>query len=78
MTLVDFDELEFDLVSDDFFERIEGYGIALNPLVGHSVRIPGYGENNGYYSSELNLVLKDRNGFLKVFDISKCQKINSY
>lgn len=76
MTLADFDGLEFDLTSDDFFERIEGYGIALKPLVGHPVRIPGYGSNNGYYSSRLDLVLSDRKGVLKVYDVSECQVID--
>jgi hypothetical protein len=75
LTLADFDGLEFDLTSDDFFERIEGYGIALKPVAGHPVRIPGYGSNNGYYSSQLDLVLSDGKGFSKVFDVSECQKI---
>jgi len=76
LTLADFESLEFDLTSDDFFERIEGYGIALKPIVGFPVRIPGYGSNNGYYSSNLDLVLTDGKDFSKVFDISDCQDIN--
>jgi len=76
ITIDDFDGLEFDLTSDDFFERIEDYGIALKPLTGHPVRIPGYGYNNGYYSSHLELVLSDNKGFLKVFDITDCQDIS--
>jgi len=75
LTLADFDGLEFDLTTDAFFERIDGYGIALNPLVGYPVRIPGYGLNNGYYSSRLDLVLEDDYGFKKVFDVSECQYI---
>jgi hypothetical protein len=51
LTLSDFEGLEFDLSGDDFFKRIEGYGIELIPIHGHSVRIPGYASNNGYYSS---------------------------
>jgi hypothetical protein len=74
LTIVDFDGLEFDLSNDDFFERIEDYGIALKPLNGHPVRIPGYGYNNGYYSSQLDLILKGE-GFEKVYDISACQVI---
>ena len=76
LTIGDFEELEFDLTSDNFFERIEGYGIALLPLRGHPVRIPGYGSNNGYYSAQLNLVLNDGKGFSKVFDVTECQTIN--
>jgi len=75
LTIKDFEGLEFDLESEDFFERIEGYGIALNPLEGFPVRIPGYGYNNGYYSSNLTLLLEG-NGFNKKFDISECQDID--
>ena len=75
MTLEDFDGLEFDLESDDFFECIEGYGIALKPLTGFPVRIPGYGSNNGYYSDQLELVLSGEN-VIKVFDISECQDVS--
>lgn len=35
LTLEDFKDLEFDLSNDDFFERIEDYGIALKPINGH-------------------------------------------
>jgi len=74
LTLSDFEGLEFDLTNDDFFERIEDYGIALKPINGHPVRIPGYGSNNGYYSSDLSLELTG-NGFNKNYDISDCQVI---
>ena len=76
LTIDDFEGLDFDLTSDEFFKRIDGYGIALKPLAGHPVRIPGYGSNNGYYSSQLDLVLSDGKGFSKVFDISECQDIS--
>ncbi len=76
LTIDDFKGLEFDLSNDDFFERIEDYGIALKPLNGFPVRIPGYGSNNGYYSSNLTLVIFDKNVFLKRFDISECQVIS--
>ena len=75
LTLTDFEGLEFDLTSDDFFERIEGFGIALKPLVGFPVRIPGYGYNNGYYSGQLDLTLSDNKGFSKVFDVTECQVV---
>jgi hypothetical protein len=75
LTLKDFEELEFDLTEDKFFNRIEDYGIELIPLKGHSVKIPGYGYNNGYYSSNLNLYISDDKGFNKSFDISECQVI---
>lgn len=71
LTLDDFENLEFDLTNDNFFERLEGYGIALKPLVGFPVRVPGYGNNNGCYSSDLDLVIR----FEKIFDITECQNI---
>lgn len=76
LTLADFDKLEFDLSNDNFFERIEDYGIALKPIHGHPVRIPGYGYNNGYYSSQLDLILTNPfTGIHKTFDITACQVI---
>lgn len=71
ITLADFEGLEFNLTGDSFFERIDGYGIALLPVNGHPVRIPGYGFNNGYYSSNMSLVLSDG----RSFDIEECQEI---
>jgi hypothetical protein len=77
ITLDDFDGLIFDLSSDDFFERIPDFGIALKPLNGFPVRIPGYGENNGYYSSNLSLILVDSLGEdIKVYDVSDCQVVS--
>jgi len=75
LTLDDFDGLEFDLTSDTFFERIKGYGIALKPLIGFPIRIPGYGDNNGWYSEQLDLILINEEGFLRVFDVTECQMI---
>lgn len=76
LTLEDFDGLEFDLSSDTFFNRIEDYGIELVPVKGHSVKIPGYGYNNGYYTSNLGLVLSNTlERFNKHFDITECQVI---
>lgn len=76
LSIEDFEGLEFDLSNDDFFERIKDYGIALNPLNGYPIRVPGYGYNNGYYSSNLSLLLIDKEGNeLKYFEISDCQII---
>ncbi len=76
LTINDFKDLEFDLTNDNFFERIEGYGIALKPLNGFPVRIPGYGSNNGYYSDQLDLIISNGKDVFKRFDISECQEIN--
>jgi hypothetical protein len=51
--------LEFDLDDDNFFGRIEGYGICLVPTNGFPIRIPAYGANNGYYTTNLALILSD-------------------
>lgn len=74
LTLSDFDGLEFDLSNNDFFRRIEDYGIELIPIRGHSVKIPGYASNNGYYSSDLTLILEDDKGnIIRTYDITECQ-----
>jgi hypothetical protein len=75
LTLGDFEGLKFDLTNDNFFKRIPNYGIELIPIKGHSVRIPGHGYNNGYYSSQLDLVLTNNKDFTKNYDISECQVI---
>ena len=75
LTMSDFDGLEFDLTNDNFFKRIPDYGIELIPIHGHSVKIPAHGYNNGYYSSELELVIGDGKGFTKTYDITDCQEI---
>jgi hypothetical protein len=72
LSLDDFNGLLFDISGDDFFERVEGYGIALKSTNGWPVRIPGYGCNNGYYSSDLSIHMSDG----RVYDISDCQSID--
>ena len=73
LTIDDFKGLEFDLSNDNFFNRIEGYGIELIPVNGHSIKIPGYASNNGYYSSNLDLIISDNKSFNKQYDITECQ-----
>lgn len=75
ITVEDFAGLEFDLTDENFFTRIPEFGIELTPINGWGVRIPGYGNNNGYYSSNLTLVLTDDKGSTIEFDISDCQEI---
>ena len=77
LSIDDFDGLEFDLDDDNFFERIEGYGIALKPTNGFPVRIPAYGSNNGYYSDNLSLVLSKDDKIIKEYDITECQESNN-
>ena len=75
----DFDGLEFDLTNDNFFNRVEDFGIELKPIKGHAVRVAGYGSNNGYYSSNIDLIIADANGnTVKSYDVSECQKWDEY
>lgn len=76
LSLKDFEGLEFALDSDTFLEKIDGYGIKLKPVKGYPISIPGYGYNNGYYSTELILVISGGNKLEKRIDISECQKID--
>ena len=75
LTLDEFKGLEFDLSSDTFFKKIIDYGIELISIKGYSVKIAGHGSNNGYYSTNLTLVLDGLN-FHKEFDITDCQDID--
>lgn len=74
--LSDFEGLDFNLSSPNFFEKVEGYGIRLLPTNGHPISVPGYGSNNGYYSHELTLVLERADKTTAKFDISDCQDIS--
>ena len=74
LTLDDFEGLEFNIEDDNFFTRIKDYGIALNPIIGFPIRIPGYAFNNGWYSSNLALVVRNIiTGYYKSYDITECQ-----
>lgn len=77
LSLEDFEGLDFDLSSPDFFEKVEGFGIRLKPLNGHPISVPGYGYNNGYYSANLTLVLERPDSTTK-FGITECQDIKDY
>lgn len=78
LALNDFEDLTFNLETDDFFKRIPGYGIELVPNVGHTVKVPGYASNNGYYSDNLDLVLADNKDYRKEYDITECQEEEKY
>lgn len=75
LTLMDFAGLEFDLTNDKFFKRIPEYGIELIPINGHSVKIAGYGYNNGYYSDQLDLIIVKNEEIIKCYNITECQVI---
>jgi hypothetical protein len=70
----DFEGLEFDLTNDNFFNRIPDFGIELIPIKGYSVKIPAHGYNNGYYGTNLDLVIMNGKDS-KSYNISECQDI---
>ena len=74
LTLNDFKDLEFDLTTDKFFNRMIGYGIELVPIKGHSIRTPGYGVDSGFYTSDLELVLTSGDNIIKKFEVSDNQE----
>ena len=80
--LNEFDGLEFNLDpandGEAFFRRIPEYGIELIPVKGHSVKIPGYGYNNGYYSDNLEISLTRPGEECIYFDITECQEQKDY
>lgn len=74
LNIEDFDGLEFDLTNDGFFERVDGYGIRLIATNGEKISIAGHSSNNGYYSSNLTLVLVDTTDRKETrHDITDCQ-----
>jgi hypothetical protein len=72
LDLDEFRGLEFNLASDNFFNKINEYGIELIPVKGHSIKIAGHGYNDGYYSTNLTLCLSDG----RTYDITDCQDIS--
>ncbi len=76
LTIEDFEGLEFDLTNDNFFRRVPYFGIELIPVNGFSVKIPGHGSNNGYYSHNLDLIIEQNGQEVKRYDISECQDVS--
>ena len=66
-------DLEFD--DPPKFERVKDYGIRLIAKNGYPIAIPGYGDNNGYYSDNLVLKYTNKKNTEKSFiiDITECQ-----
>ena len=58
-----------------WFREVPGYGIELVPAVPdrHPIRVPGYGSNNGYYGSNIDLLLTSPDGKVQTWDVSECQ-----
>jgi len=74
LELSEFDGLVFDLNSKSLYNKVPDFGIELIPIAGHPVRIAGHSSNNGYYSSNLHICLKDdKSTVIFLDDISECQ-----
>lgn len=55
------------------FKRVEGIGIMLYDTDGNNYLVCGYGDNNGWYSSDLALICADGGKTLYKEDITNCQ-----
>lgn len=76
LKLEDVKDLVFDISSTAFIEQVFGYGVRLKPTNNFPVSIPGYGDNNGYYSHQLELILRDASGIeVWSLNISECQSM---
>lgn len=73
-----FDGLLFDLSDiDNLITKIPDFGISINPVNGYPVKIPGYGSNNGYYSTNLSVIVDNKTLCIKTeIDITECQSID--
>jgi hypothetical protein len=61
---------------DTFFEKVEGYGIRLLAKDQHPIAVPGYGDNNGYYGTNIDLIVMKDNKVIFCQDVSDCQNIS--
>lgn len=69
-------EREFDFSNRINFGRVDGVGVLLYDTKGSKYLCNGYGYNNGYYSTDIDLVLKAPNGEVAyLYDVSECQDI---
>lgn len=67
-------EQEFDVENGIKFKEVEGMGILLYDENGNKYLVNGYGRNNGWYSSNITLVLYNGKGkVVKEYDVTKCQ-----
>ena len=65
------DDTGFDdnIINEIEIEKVEGSGFIINGYF-----VPCYDEQNGFYSSDLELIITDKNGNSKVIDITGCTK----
>lgn len=74
---IDIYQQEFDFTNGVPFDRVEDLGILLYDSEGNKYLIPGHGSNNGYYSTDIELVYVNEDGYrIFEYDVSECQKID--
>lgn len=70
-------EQEFDFSNGVTFKKVEDVGILLMDTDDNKYLICGYGSNNGYYGTNINLEYRDRDGnIIFEYDVSECQEIS--
>lgn len=68
-------EQEFDFSKCVPFKKIEGTGILLRDVEGNKYLICGYGDNNGYYGTNIDLIYVDDDGnVIFKYDVTECQE----
>lgn len=55
------------------FKKVKGVGIMLYDTDDNNYLVCGYGDNNGYYSSDLTLLCADKGHIIYEEDITECQ-----
>ena len=72
---IDIYNQEFDFSEGVNFKKVEGVGILLYDTDGNKYLVNGYGYNNGYYGTNIELELYQEK--LKYhYDVSECQDID--
>lgn len=59
--------------------KVDGAGINIRMydwIKEHCIHVPWRGYNNGYYGSNIDLIVKLPNGDKKTYDVSECQEID--
>lgn len=75
---IDIYKQSFDFSKGVPFKRVDGIGILLYDTEGNKYLINGYGYNNGYYGTNIDLVLTYGIMVKYRYNVSECQEIDEY
>ena len=75
---IDIMQIEFPENIHEHLILLEDEGFNIVAKDGSKYFVPGYGENNGYYSTDITLIINYPNGKKIEVDLTKCQKIDWY